>query len=582
MFEVGSIVARLKGDISDFKSSMNEAKSLGANLKDGFKAAEAGSFALLGGVTAVAVGAAAFGVSSVKAFNEAEAASAQLDAVLQSTGHAAGLFKEDLTDQATALQAVTKFSDEAVMATQAMLLTFTNIHGPVMQKATETALDMAQALGMDGKQAALQLGKALNDPSEGLSKLTRIGVTFSAEQEKQVKAMQAAGDVAGAQGVILQELQKEFGGSARAAGETFAGKLEILKNQFGDLQEAVGEVIINAMRPLLDVFGQFIKDMNEAGGLLPYFTKLFHENETAIYMVVGAIIVGLIPAFVAMGAAIWAALAPLLPFLAAGAALGLLFKTLKDNGIDPLKIGLDLLRTAWDFLRPSVMALWAQIQSQLMPALQQLWGMLGPVLVPALQYLALFLGGVLVGNIYLLINVLRVSIAVFSAVVGAVNSVVGAVGNMGRAAINAANSFGGALYGAGRALVQGLVNGINSMAGEVGRRISEIANGAVNTAKRILGIKSPSTVFMGIGQNLGMGMAIGIDAMTNQVQDAVNAMVPTSLDLAGGAGGTQVQTNIYGNIVNGSEADRDIFFKRLSRGQEVAARGAALPTGMAG
>lgn len=186
--EASRVLNEVKGDV----------QGLSGGLSGAMDKAKGASFGLLGAVTAVGVGVAGFGVSSVKAFMEAQDASAQLDAVLRSTGGAARLTKQDLLEQATALQSVTKFSDEAVQATQAMLLTFTEIKGPVMQQATSAALDMAQALGMDGTQAAMQLGKALNDPITGITKLQRVGVTFTQAQKDQVTAMAQAGDVAGA------------------------------------------------------------------------------------------------------------------------------------------------------------------------------------------------------------------------------------------------------------------------------------------------------------------------------------------------------------------------------------------------
>ena len=579
MFEVGSIVARVKADLTDFKHGMNEAKSLAGKVGQGFKSAEAGSFALLGAVAAVGAGVAAFGVSSVKAYMDAEEAAAQLNAVIKSTGGAAGLTSQELQKQASALQAVTKFSDEAVMAAQAMLLTFTQLKGDVLKEATVLTLDFAQAMGTDAKSAALQLGKALNDPSNGLTKLQRAGVTFTDQQKEQIKAMQAAGDTAGAQRTILAELRKEFGGSAEAAGGTFAGKLAILKNTFGDLQETVGGFIVTALMPLADAFSRWIEKVNEAGGLAPYLQQGFKDNETVIYALAGAVLFALIPAFVALGAAIWTALAPLLPFIAIGAALGLLFKVLKDNGIDPLKIAMDYLTLAWQVAKPPLMELWATIQNELIPALKKLWNEIGPTLLPLLKDLAIFIGVVMIVHMYVMINVIRLLVSALAWLINTWVEVERSLNRVRGAILGAVSGFGSMLYNAGRDLIYGLIRGIESVAPGVLNKMAEIARGAINAAKSILGIKSPSTVFKGIGENLGLGLIGGIQNTAGAVQGAINAMVPTSMDMAAVTQSTNVSTNIYGNIINGSEADRDIFFKRLTRGQEAAARGAAAPAG---
>jgi hypothetical protein len=71
-------------------------------------------------------------------------------------------------------------------------------------------------LGTDLKGSAVQLGKALNDPIAGVGALSRVGVTFTETQKDMIKTMVEAGNVAGAQTLILDELGKEFGGSAKA------------------------------------------------------------------------------------------------------------------------------------------------------------------------------------------------------------------------------------------------------------------------------------------------------------------------------------------------------------------------------
>jgi len=60
------------------------------------------------------------------------------------------------------------------------------------------------------------------------------------------------GDVAGAQTIILDELAKEFGGSAEAAGQTFAGQLDILKNSLDNVAEGVGMALLPILQDLMD------------------------------------------------------------------------------------------------------------------------------------------------------------------------------------------------------------------------------------------------------------------------------------------------------------------------------------------
>lgn len=177
---------------------------------------------------------------------------AQTNSVIKSTGGAAGLTADQVADLAGSLSKVTPFEDEVVQSAENMLLTFTKIGKDIFPQVTETVLDMSQALGQDTSSSAIQLGKALNDPIKGVTALQRVGVTFTAQQKEQIKAMVESGNVMGAQKVILAELQTEFGGSARAAGETFAGKLAILNTQIGNVKEAIGNALIPVLSGLLD------------------------------------------------------------------------------------------------------------------------------------------------------------------------------------------------------------------------------------------------------------------------------------------------------------------------------------------
>lgn len=169
--------------------------------------------------------------------SESEFAIRQLEAALQSTGGAIGLTVEELQHLATELQKVTTFGDEAVMSAQSILLTFTSIGGEILPRAITAIADFATRMRMDLSSAARMVGRALNDPTVGLTMLTRAGVSFSEEQQNIIRGMVETNRLADAQAFILGELEKRFEGSARAARNTLGGALQGLGNAFGDLFE---------------------------------------------------------------------------------------------------------------------------------------------------------------------------------------------------------------------------------------------------------------------------------------------------------------------------------------------------------
>jgi len=252
----------------------------------------------------VAVVAAGAGLNKfVSATVEADAAQAQLAAALLSTGGAAGKTIGQLNAHAAALQGVTKFGDEATNAMQGVLLTFTQIQGGTFDKATVATMDLATAMGTDLKAAALQVGKALNDPVLGMTALSRSGIQFTEAQKDVVKAMVATNDIAGAQGIILGELEKQFGGSAAAARDTLGGALAALGNSFGDLFELSGPAT-EKLRASIDGLIETITTPSFVAGLQNIGALLFGIAGAAL-KVVGAfgVLIGTASNFLALGSA---------------------------------------------------------------------------------------------------------------------------------------------------------------------------------------------------------------------------------------------------------------------------------------
>lgn len=247
-----------------------------------------------------------FTISAVEAAAEAEKVQAQLGAVLKSTGKAANLSAEDINKQAKALQKITTFGDEAIVSSANLLLTFTNIKDKVFQDALPAILDMSEALGQDLKTSSIQVGKALNDPIRGLGALSKVGVTFTEEQKRVVEQLVKTGQVAEAQKLILAELNREFGGSASAAADTYQGKLKQLKEQFGDMQEEIGNALLPVLIQLVQAITPLIEKTTQWMLAHPELTKwllIAGASVSALVFVIGSLGVllpGIIAAFGAL------------------------------------------------------------------------------------------------------------------------------------------------------------------------------------------------------------------------------------------------------------------------------------------
>lgn len=79
-----------------------------------------------------------------------------------------------------------------------------------------------------------------------------------------------------------------------------------------------------------------------------------------------------------------------------------------------------------------------------------------------------------------------------------------------------------AFKAAGKALIMGMVDGIKGAASAVANAAKGVVTDAINGAKALLGIKSPSRVFEGIGANMMAGMTKGIEGMSMSPVIATN------------------------------------------------------------
>ena len=272
---------------------------------------------------------AALGFTAVKAFDQQAKAIAQVEAGLKSTGGQVGYTSKQLQKMASDLQSKTLFGDEEILKdATAQLLTFTNITGEQFAKSQQAALDLATRLDGDLKGASIMLGKALNDPVANLSAMSRAGIQFSEDQKEVIKSLAEGGNMAEAQSLILEELSKQYGGSAEAAAKAGTGGLKQLQNAFGDLQEEFGAIIMDFLPPVIDGF----KNMLRAFQQLSPEAKKFMVIGAGIAAALGPMLVilpSLIQGFMAL-------ISPIGLIVGAIVGLGIAIVTFADEVAGPI------------------------------------------------------------------------------------------------------------------------------------------------------------------------------------------------------------------------------------------------------
>lgn len=228
-------------------------KRMGDGMAAGVQGSMKGAVAGVGKMFAGLAGAMAVGDFFKGAIGEAregQKVAALTESVIKSTGGAAKVTADQVAQLSGAISNKTGIDDEAIQSGANLLLTFKNIKNEagtgndIFSQTTSIMTDMATAMGQEPKAAAIQLGKALNDPIKGVAALGRVGVTFTEQQKNQIKTLVASGKTMDAQKLILTELKSEFGGAAEA--QATAGDKAAVA--WGNFQEEVGTLLL----PLLD------------------------------------------------------------------------------------------------------------------------------------------------------------------------------------------------------------------------------------------------------------------------------------------------------------------------------------------
>jgi hypothetical protein len=193
--------------------------------------------------------------ASIAAADKYQQSLKKLDAVLSATGNTTGFTHNQLVGMAEDLQKVTNFSERTTIGAEALLATFHNITGDTFKAALHAAMDLTSVMGGELPDNIKKIGRALDNPIAGMKALGKLGVTFSEQQKKSIAAMAGGGNLAGAQQMILGQLQGKFGGAAEAMADPFVqfkNKLESLAESIGGILRPVAVAALNIFGPMVD------------------------------------------------------------------------------------------------------------------------------------------------------------------------------------------------------------------------------------------------------------------------------------------------------------------------------------------
>ena len=206
-----------------------------------------------------------FMVAAVKEHDKLNIRNKKQVALLKATGFAAGFAAHELDEMAKAVALNTLASVEGAKDAQNVLLTFKSISEDVFGESLIVAQDLASVMGGDIKSAAMQLGKALEDPIAGLNALKRSGVSFSQTEKDLIKDMVAVGNAAGAQAFMLKTLKDQIGGAGAAEADSLSGATDTLSQNWQNLMVTLADTTgaASGVQSLVSTMGQAIDEINQ-------------------------------------------------------------------------------------------------------------------------------------------------------------------------------------------------------------------------------------------------------------------------------------------------------------------------------
>jgi hypothetical protein len=230
-----------------------------------------------------------FADRSIQAFQESQAALANVEAGLKSTGNAIGITGKQFSEMAARAQEVGIFEDDTIMQNAtAQLLTFGSIGKNNFERVQNAAMDVAAKLngvavtGENLKGISIMMGKAMDDPVRGMGAMRKAGLQFDQQQENMIKTMALSGNKHGAQVLMLKEIERLYGGTSVALGKTDKGMEIIAKNKMGDTMENIGEQLAPIKAQLFEMALFILPAINKA---LPTFFKWVKKLFPAIVAV---------------------------------------------------------------------------------------------------------------------------------------------------------------------------------------------------------------------------------------------------------------------------------------------------------
>lgn len=417
--------------------------------------------------------------------------------------------------------------------------------------SNETERD-ALAMQIFGKSAR-ELNPLIAQGSEGIAALTeeakRMGAVMSEDSlnalgkfDDSVQRLKAgAGAAKNAMGtILLPQLQTladdgvsllgDFTRGLNEAGGDFGKISDVIGNTIGGIADMILENLPKIMEVAVDIVMALINSITDNLPLIidvassVIFTLLQGLVDALPQITQGAVqlVMSLVDGIIDNLPMLIQAAIDMIITLALGIADAL--PELIPSIIEAIILIVDTLLANMDKILEAAFAIIEGLAEGLLNALPRLMEALPRIITTIIEFITNNLPAIIEMGITLIVQLAAGLIQAIPQLLAALPQIIAAI-------VSGLGSAVGSVMQIGIDIVKGLWEGIKSMGKWLSDAVGNFFGGIVSGVKGLLGIHSPSTVFAGIGSNMGEGIGIGfLDAM-NGVEKDMQRAIPTEFDV---------------------------------------------------
>ena len=585
--QLNNAKAELNGMEKELDESADSADDLGDELKESGEEAEksGGKFEKLGGVlkgVGAAMGAVALaaGAAAVKLGKEVIAAYADYE---QLVGGVDTLFGD--ASKTVQNYAASAFKTAGMSANE------------YMETVTGFSASLIQSLGGDTAKAAQVADMAITDMADNANKmgtdissiqtayqgfakqnytmLDNLKLGYGGTKSEMERLLADAEKISGIKYDLssfadlteaIHVIQTEMGitgTTAKEATETISGSMAGMQSAIGNLMAGLGNAdadIELLIGNVVEAFGHVVKNitpvienivkalpaaldgiLKAVGDLLPTLLSTVVDLFTQVLETLLSLLPELIPAAVDAVMTIVGALIDNLPLLIDAAVqlitalvmgLGNALPELIPAAVEAVITIVQGLLDSMDQILEAAFSIIQGLAEGLLNALPELIDALPEIIMTIIDFITDNLPLIIEMGIKLIVQLALGLIKAIPQLVAKLPEIIAAiVVGLGKAV--------GAVFEIGKNIVSGLWEGIKSMGKWIADKVSGFFSGIVDGAKSLLGIHSPSTVFAGIGGNMGEGIGVGFMKAMSGVEKDMKKAIPTDFGITASFAGLE-------------------------------------------